>query len=71
MAGWEPPRPLLLLLGAEGRGVSEEVAAHADGVVTIPLEREVESLNVAVAAGILLQHLRSTARSPSSVTGDR
>jgi hypothetical protein len=26
--------------------------------VAIPLERDVESLNVAVAAGILLQHLR-------------
>jgi len=25
----------------------------------VPLDREVESLNVAVAAGILLQHLRS------------
>ncbi len=69
VAGWEPPRPLLLLLGAEGRGVSEGVAAHADGVVTIPLDREVESLNVAVAAGILLQQLRSRAgRRPSDVS---
>ena len=58
LAGWRPRRPALLLLGAEGAGLSEAARKAADGRVAIPLERDVESLNVAVAAGILLQHLR-------------
>jgi len=55
---WAPSRPLVLLLGAEGAGLSREAQAVAGGEVTIPLEREIESLNVAVAAGILLERLR-------------
>ena len=35
-----------------------EALKWVDGRVAIPLERDVESLNVAVAAGIFLQHLR-------------
>ena len=56
---WRPPEPSLLLLGAEGAGLTPEVTELADGTVTIPMNRDVESLNVAVATGILLQHLRS------------
>lgn len=56
---WAPSRPLVLLLGAEGAGLSPEAQAVAMGEVTIPLEREIESLNVAVAAGILLERLRA------------
>jgi TrmH family RNA methyltransferase len=58
---WRPHEPVLLLLGAEGKGLSAEAAAFADGTVAIPLERDIDSLNVAVAAGILLHHLRSRA----------
>jgi TrmH family RNA methyltransferase len=59
IAEWRPTRPTLLLLGAEGAGLSEETLALADGVVCIPLDRGIDSLNVAVAAGVLLHHLRS------------
>jgi len=59
MEGWFPQGAGLLLLGAEGAGLAPETLALADGRVTIPLDRQVESLNVAVAAGILLQHLRT------------
>lgn len=45
-------------LGNEGAGVSTEVLARATRRVSLPLERGVESLNVAVAAGILLYELR-------------
>jgi TrmH family RNA methyltransferase len=58
LANWRPSEPMLLLIGAEGRGLSPEAAELADGMITIPLAREIESLNVAVATGILLQHLR-------------
>ena len=54
---WKPARPLLLIMGAEGAGLSDAVLGTSDGRVGIPLEREVESLNVAVAAGILLAAL--------------
>ena len=56
--GWRPAEPCLLLLGAEGSGLGPEATDLAEGSVTIPLGREVESLNVAVATGILLQHLQ-------------
>ena len=55
---WRPTEPVLLLLGAEGAGISGPAMEASHGTVVVPLEREVESLNVAVAAGILLQHLR-------------
>jgi RNA methyltransferase, TrmH family len=46
--------PVALVLGNEGAGVSEQLEQSADRRVAIPLARGVESLNVAVAAGILL-----------------
>ena len=55
---WRPAEPVLLLLGAEGAGLDDRSMNLADGTVTIPLARDVESLNVAVAAGVLLQHVR-------------
>ncbi len=58
---WEPRPPVLLLLGSEGTGLGEEARGAVDDWVTVPLGREVESLNVAVAAGILLQRLRALA----------
>ncbi len=58
VASWAPRDPCLLLLGSEGSGVDPALAEMADGTVTIPLDRDVESLNVAVAAGILLQRYR-------------
>jgi TrmH family RNA methyltransferase len=57
--GWRPSQPCLLLLGAEGVGLHSDVAELADGTVAIPMSRGVESLNVAVATGILLQHIRT------------
>jgi TrmH family RNA methyltransferase len=43
-----------LLIGNEGNGVAEEIAARADGALTIPCPGPVESLNAAVAASVLL-----------------
>ena len=43
-----------LLIGNEGNGVPEQIAAHADASVTIPCPGPVESLNASVAAGVLL-----------------
>ncbi len=46
--------PVAFLFGNEGAGLPAEVAARADRTVAIPMAPPVESLNVAVAAGILL-----------------
>jgi tRNA G18 (ribose-2'-O)-methylase SpoU len=50
-------QPLVLLLGNEGAGLSEAAAASADARVRISMKSEVDSLNVAVAAGIALWQL--------------
>jgi len=46
--------PIALLVGNEGAGVQPALAAVAARSVSVPLKNGVESLNVAVAAGILL-----------------
>lgn len=46
--------PTLLLLGNEGNGLSEPLAAMADVQVSIPLATGVESLNVAIAAALIV-----------------
>lgn len=47
-------RPLALIVGGEAHGSSQDALALADGYVAIPMAQGVESLNVAVAAGVLL-----------------
>ena len=51
------PNRLALLLGSEGLGLSAEVLRLADLHVRIPMAEAVDSLNVAVAAGIALSRL--------------
>jgi 23S rRNA (guanosine2251-2'-O)-methyltransferase len=49
---------IALVLGAEGKGVRPLVRRTCDAAVSIPLFGEVESLNVSVAAGVLLYEAR-------------
>jgi TrmH family RNA methyltransferase len=46
--------PVALVLGSEAHGVPDAVAARLDGTITIPMAGATESLNVAVAASILI-----------------
>lgn len=46
--------PTAFILGGEGPGLDDELAAYADDTVTIPMRPPVESLNVAVAAALLV-----------------
>jgi TrmH family RNA methyltransferase len=47
-------RAVALIIGNEGNGVPESLAAQADAAITIPCPGPVESLNAAVAASVLL-----------------
>jgi len=49
--------PLALVVGNEGAGISAAIGAAARRRVAVPLAAGVESLNVAVAAGILLHEV--------------
>ena len=46
-----------LIMGNEGNGVKDEISALADRKIYIPMNSKVESLNVSVAASILLYEL--------------
>lgn len=47
-------RPVALVMGSEGKGLHPRVAKACDHLVSIPMRGDAESLNVSVAAGILL-----------------
>jgi tRNA G18 (ribose-2'-O)-methylase SpoU len=50
-------RKLALLVGSEGPGLTVAVESAADDRVRIPIARGIDSLNLAVATGIALEHL--------------
>jgi RNA methyltransferase, TrmH family len=56
MAPWEVAwcEPIALLVGNEGAGLPEEVVQGADGRIHIPMATQVESLNAAAAATVVL-----------------
>ena len=47
-----------MLLGSEGAGLPDDLLAAADLRVAIPMTGTAESLNLAVAAGVLLYEVR-------------
>lgn len=46
------------LIGNEGNGLTEELADAAEQYIRIPMEGQVESLNAAMAAGILMYEVK-------------
>jgi tRNA G18 (ribose-2'-O)-methylase SpoU len=54
------PSKLALMLGSEGFGLTADAESMSDHLVHIPIERGVDSLNVAVAAGIALEQMTRT-----------
>ncbi len=49
--------PVALVVGAEGVGVSRLVTEQADFIVSIPMLGKIASLNVSVAAGVLIYEI--------------
>lgn len=70
--GYSFPRPLVIVFGHEREGISERLRAHCDALVAIPGSGAIESLNVAVAAGLLIGEVVrervSAEGAPSSVS---
>ncbi|MDZ7723798.1 MAG: RNA methyltransferase [candidate division KSB1 bacterium] len=53
-----PPERVALMLGPEAYGLTEDCLRYSDQSVVIPMHNDTDSLNVAVAAGILMYHYR-------------
>jgi 23S rRNA (guanosine2251-2'-O)-methyltransferase len=49
--------PVVLIMGSEDKGISRELISLSDLQVMIPMKGEIGSLNVSVAAGILLYEI--------------
>lgn len=47
-------KPLALILGSEGEGISEEYLKLCDHTLRVPVSGEIDSLNVSVACGVIL-----------------
>jgi 23S rRNA (guanosine2251-2'-O)-methyltransferase len=46
--------PTAFVLGGEGKGLHEQVRKHCDMLIRIPMAGKISSLNVSVAAGVVL-----------------
>ena len=55
---WDWTRPSALVLGGEGGGLHRLVAENCDVLVKIPMYGKIDSLNVSVAAGVILFEAR-------------
>jgi 23S rRNA (guanosine2251-2'-O)-methyltransferase len=68
--------PTAIVLGSEGKGLHQAVQKHCDVLVRIPMAGAVSSLNVSVAAGIVLfewrrrqaKHFKSAPSAPGPAT---
>ncbi len=47
-------RGIAVIIGSEGNGVKQSLRTYADGVLTLPLQGKVNSLNASVACGIVI-----------------
>jgi 23S rRNA (guanosine2251-2'-O)-methyltransferase len=59
-------KPSAIVLGAEGSGLHEHVAKRCDFLVRIPMAGQVASLNVSVAAGVMLFEWKRRAASETT-----
>lgn len=50
-------KPIAIIMGSEGRGVSRSVIKEVDATISLPLLGEINSLNVSVACGAILYEI--------------
>lgn len=70
---WDWTQPCALVLGGEGEGLRRLVRERCDVLVSVPLRGRIESLNVSVAAGVVLYEAvrQRTARRAESYYDNR
>lgn len=56
---WQPRFPLALVLGNEVKGIEKEIQELCDETVEIPMVGKKESLNVSIATGVALYHIKN------------
>ena len=54
----EPPEAFAIILGNEGMGVQPSLLERCNETIYIPQETQAESLNVGIAASVILYHFR-------------
>ena len=52
-------KPLLVIVGSEGKGLSRLVQENCDQVISIPISKSTESLNAGIAASVALYQIAS------------
>jgi 23S rRNA (guanosine2251-2'-O)-methyltransferase len=62
---WDWKQPSVVVLGSEGSGLHRLVKEHCDTLVRIPVLGHLESLNVSVAAGVILYEALRQRRKPT------
>src|SRR5215204_4288752 len=68
---WDWTGACALVLGSEGKGLHRLVAENCDALVKIPMHGKIESLNVSVAAGVILfEALRQRAEAEKRTKGE-
>lgn len=51
---WNTAGKLALIIGNEGKGISQNIKKQVDEMITIPMDGHVQSLNASVAAAVLM-----------------
>ena len=64
---WDWTRPSALVLGSEGRGLHRLIAENCDVLVKVPMYGKIQSLNVSVAAGVILFEARRQRQAAAAV----
>ena len=64
------PNRTVIIMGSEGSGMRSLVRAKCDHIVSIPMSGHIDSLNVSVAAGILMYEYRRNHSSEAAVVSE-
>ena len=64
------PNRTVIVMGSEGSGMRSLVRAKCDHIVSIPMSGHIDSLNVSVAAGILMYEYRRNHSSEAAVVSE-
>ncbi len=63
--------PVAVVMGNEETGISDEVLRHCDRLASIPMAGNIGSLNVSVAAGVMIYEAVRQRRADAADTADK